>query len=106
MRIALVSPYSWTYPGGVNRHVESLTHQLLTRIAPGRSNEPVGALAGLRAGAAVQPGGQAVVRVEGREDAHVVALDAELGGQGLDVAGDAPGVRPRIRRHQGDAHRA
>ncbi len=24
MRIALVSPYSWTYPGGVTRHVEAL----------------------------------------------------------------------------------
>jgi phosphatidylinositol alpha-mannosyltransferase len=24
MRIAIVSPYSWTYPGGVNRHVEAL----------------------------------------------------------------------------------
>ena len=24
MRIAIVSPYSWSYPGGVNRHVEAL----------------------------------------------------------------------------------
>src|ERR1700758_4521072 len=24
MRIALVSPYSWTYPGGVLRHIEAL----------------------------------------------------------------------------------
>jgi phosphatidyl-myo-inositol alpha-mannosyltransferase len=31
MRIAIVSPYSWTYPGGVNRHVESLAGQLLAR---------------------------------------------------------------------------
>ena len=29
MRVALVSPYSWTYPGGVSRHVEALTAQLL-----------------------------------------------------------------------------
>jgi phosphatidylinositol alpha-mannosyltransferase len=29
MRIALVSPYSWTYPGGVTRHIEALTDQLL-----------------------------------------------------------------------------
>ena len=29
MRIALVSPYSWTYPGGVNRHIEALSAQLL-----------------------------------------------------------------------------
>ena len=29
MRIALVSPYSWTYPGGVTRHIESLAEQYL-----------------------------------------------------------------------------
>jgi len=29
MRIALVSPYSWTYPGGVTRHIEALSAQLL-----------------------------------------------------------------------------
>jgi len=28
MRIALVSPYSWGYPGGVTRHVEALAEQL------------------------------------------------------------------------------
>ncbi|HMJ34706.1 MAG TPA: lysylphosphatidylglycerol synthase domain-containing protein [Baekduia sp.] len=27
MRIALVSPYSWTYPGGVTRHIEALQGQ-------------------------------------------------------------------------------
>src|SRR3569832_1957770 len=31
MRIALVSPYSWTYSGGVNRHVEALAEQLMAR---------------------------------------------------------------------------
>jgi phosphatidyl-myo-inositol alpha-mannosyltransferase len=29
MRIALVSPYSWTYPGGVTRHIEALAAQYL-----------------------------------------------------------------------------
>ena len=29
MRIALVSPFSWTYPGGVTRHVEALGDELL-----------------------------------------------------------------------------
>ena len=29
MRIALVSPYSFTYPGGVGRHVEALAQELL-----------------------------------------------------------------------------
>jgi len=28
MRIALVSPYSWTYPGGVTRHIEALGEEL------------------------------------------------------------------------------
>ena len=28
MRVALLSPYSWTYPGGVTRHVEALAAQL------------------------------------------------------------------------------
>ncbi len=31
MRIALVTPYSWTYEGGVNRHVEALAEQHLAR---------------------------------------------------------------------------
>ena len=29
VRIALVSPYSWTYPGGVTRHIEALAEQLI-----------------------------------------------------------------------------
>ena len=28
MRIALLSPYSWTYPGGVTRHIEALAAEL------------------------------------------------------------------------------
>lgn len=31
MRIALVSPYSWTYEGGVNRHTQALAEHLLDR---------------------------------------------------------------------------
>ena len=31
VRIALVTPYSWTYPGGVNRHVEALATEFLAR---------------------------------------------------------------------------
>ncbi|HEY3866517.1 MAG TPA: glycosyltransferase [Solirubrobacteraceae bacterium] len=30
MRIALLSPYSWTYPGGVTRHIEALAGELTT----------------------------------------------------------------------------
>jgi phosphatidylinositol alpha-mannosyltransferase len=29
MRVALVSPYSWTYPGGVTRHIEALAGELI-----------------------------------------------------------------------------
>jgi phosphatidylinositol alpha-mannosyltransferase len=29
VRIALLSPYSWTYPGGVTRHIEALASELL-----------------------------------------------------------------------------
>ena len=29
MKVALVSPYSWTYPGGVTRHIEALALELL-----------------------------------------------------------------------------
>ena len=28
VRVALVSPYSWTYPGGVTRHIEALAAEL------------------------------------------------------------------------------
>src|SRR3954453_14387604 len=28
MRVAFVSPYSWTYPGGVTRHIEALATEL------------------------------------------------------------------------------
>ena len=31
MRVAIVSPYSWTYAGGVNRHVEALAGALIDR---------------------------------------------------------------------------
>ncbi|HEY2656407.1 MAG TPA: lysylphosphatidylglycerol synthase domain-containing protein [Solirubrobacteraceae bacterium] len=31
MRIAVVSPYSWTYPGGVTRHIEALAEQYLSQ---------------------------------------------------------------------------
>jgi phosphatidylinositol alpha-mannosyltransferase len=31
MRIALVSPYSWTFPGGVTRHIEELAVELIAQ---------------------------------------------------------------------------
>src|SRR4051794_41709141 len=44
MRVALVSPYSWTYPGGVTRHIEALRAELdraghdVTVLAPFDAN--------------------------------------------------------------------
>ena len=31
MRVGLVSPYSYTYPGGVGRHIEALAQELITQ---------------------------------------------------------------------------
>ncbi|PKQ28833.1 MAG: hypothetical protein CVT63_00760 [Candidatus Anoxymicrobium japonicum] len=31
MKIAIVSPYSWAYPGGVNNHIEGLARQMAVR---------------------------------------------------------------------------
>ena len=45
MKIAMVSPYSWDFPGGVNKHVEQLSLHLrrrghrVTVIAPGGEDE-------------------------------------------------------------------
>lgn len=41
MRIALVSPYSWSYQGGVNRHVEALAEEFLGRGEDVRVLAPV-----------------------------------------------------------------
>ena len=62
MRVALVSPYSWTYPGGVTRHIEALAAELdragprrararavRSRPAPHRAAAPRRAAAGARA---------------------------------------------------------
>src|ERR1039458_154234 len=59
MRIALVSPYSWTYPGGVTRHIEALAERFIEEghhvrvLAP---YDPADALAAvLHRGAKPQP---------------------------------------------------
>ncbi len=50
MRVAIVTPYSWAYPGGVNGHVDALARELQSRghelrvLAP---DDPPGRLTGL-----------------------------------------------------------
>jgi phosphatidylinositol alpha-mannosyltransferase len=41
MRIALVSPYSWTFPGGVTRHIDALARELLAEGHDVRVLSPV-----------------------------------------------------------------
>ena len=59
MRVALVSPYSWTYPGGVTRHIEALAERFVADghdvrvLAPLRSRRsPLGGAAPWRGAAA------------------------------------------------------
>ncbi len=63
-----------------------------------------GRLDGLRAHAVVKAPREGVVGVPGREHAGLVAGRGELGGERLDVASDAAGVGPRVRRDECDAH--
>jgi len=55
MRIALVSPYSWTYPGGVTRHIEALAEQYIAQghevrvLAPYDPNDRLAAISHFRA---------------------------------------------------------
>ena len=44
MRVGLVSPYSWTVPGGVNHHVEHLAEELEKRGHETWIIAPVGAV--------------------------------------------------------------
>src|ERR1700709_1716281 len=59
VRIGLVSPYSWSYQGGVNRHVEALAEEFLGRghdvrvLAP---HDPPGRVSRLLHRAAPEPG--------------------------------------------------
>jgi len=73
---------------------------------PAERDEPLGHLARLGAGTSMQPNGKPVGGVERREHPYLMAVGAELLGEGFDVTGDSARVRPRVRRHQGDAHRA
>jgi phosphatidylinositol alpha-mannosyltransferase len=101
VRIALVSPYSWSYQGGVNRHVEALAEELLGRghhvrvLAP---FDPPGRLSRLAHSAAP----------EDRElPDHVVPLGRSLGiganGAISNIAVTPSGIRrPRHELRRGD----
>lgn len=105
MRIAIVSPYSWTYPGGVTRHIEALAEELFARghevrvLAP---VDPPDRLAGaMHRGAWPQPlrapsyliglGRTVGIRANGAvsnlmiSPAGVVAMQRELRAGGYDV---------------------
>ena len=83
MRIALVSPYSWTYPGGVMRHIEALAGQF-DRLGHD-SDEGIGLGLPLARGLTEAMGGTLDVR----SDASVAppmaaeASPSSLGGRGL-----------------------
>ena len=74
MRIALVSPYSWTYPGGVTRHIEALAQQYLSEghevrvLAPFDPPDPLASI--LHRGARPQ---------EGAPPDYLVSLGRTLG---------------------------
>ena len=59
----------------------------------------------LRACAPVQPHAEAVVGVKRRDDPRLVPGRRQLVGEGFDVARHPPGIRPRVRRDEGDPHR-
>ena len=104
MRLALVSPYSYTYPGGVGRHVEALADQLIREGHDVRLISAAGACprAGQRPDPRVKPfvrrnkndarecvglqptgltrGGD---RHRGRPSGHAVCCDQECGEPGL-----------------------
>ncbi len=58
MRVGLISPYSYTYPGGVGRHVEALAEELglpvIPGIVPGGITDAHGARFAVAAGLAVE----------------------------------------------------
>src|SRR5437588_8104581 len=59
MRVAILSPYSWTYPGGVTRHIEALAERFIADghyvrvLAPFDPSDRLGAA--LHRGARPQP---------------------------------------------------
>ena len=68
-----------------------------------RDHAPVG-VSPLRPGAPVQQARAAIVGIHRSQDADLVSHQLELGPESVDVAGYAPGIRPRVGGHERDAH--
>ena len=116
MRIALVSPYSWTYPGGVTRHIEALARHYASEghhvrvLAP--SDPPDLVAAAMHRGAAPQGvetpdfliglGRTVGIKANGAvsnlslSPAGMVALHRELATGGYDVAHIHEPVAPLV----------
>ena len=71
---------------------------------PPQRDEPLGQLVARRPRPAMHARGKAVVWIDRRQHAHVVSRGQVLLREGLDVPRHAPRIRPRVRRHQRDAH--
>jgi len=87
MRIALVSPYSWTYPGGVTRHIEALAEELIAAAHAGCFSMALAGILGkaghppktisTQAKVAIEPQGDgfAITRIELTTTADVPGID-------------------------------
>ena len=71
---------------------------------PAEAGEALGFGDLLGPGAAVQASGESVVGVPGREYVGFVSARAQLASERVDVPGDPPRIRPRVRREQRDPH--
>ena len=106
MRIALVSPYSWTYPGGVTRHIEALAEQLaaagtsprmLDAVRPRRPRSARGCTAAPRPQAREPPAQRRRARAHGRPARERRRLERRArSGGGVPAARGA--ARRRLRR--------
>ena len=126
MRVALVSPYSWTYPGGVTRHIEALRGELaaaghhvrvLAPVRPRHARDrarpprrPPAAARGARLADPARPDaglGHERRRLEPRRLARAVArLRSELRAGRFDVVHVHEPVTPARRLGRADLHRA
>ena len=77
MRVAIVTPYSWTYPGGVNGHVDALARELIARGHELRVLAPSDPPDRLEPGASPwRPGARRAARLRGRRSSRTKAFGA------------------------------